>query len=464
MMIEADLVIIGAGPAGMAAAAQAAKAGISVLILDEQPRAGGQIYRDVTRVAALRGAILGPDYVEGGSLVAGLDHPRITHLSGAMVWRVDNGGIVAFGRSGVGGIARGKRLLIATGALERPMPIPGWTLPGVMTAGAAQVLLKASGIVAESSVLAGSGPLIYLVAAQMVRAGTPPLALVETQTATDAMRAMRHLPGALVGWRALAKGVRLLAELRSAGVPRFTGASNLRVHGESGAEAVEFLHKGRLRRIDCRSVFLHHGVVPNTQMTRALDLGHDWHGLQRSFQPQIDQWGRSSLPDIFVAGDGAGIGGARVAAYAGSLAALEIACDLGAITLGDRDLAARPLRTRRRIETAVRPFLDTIFPPFPEAIDPADETIICRCEEVTAGAIRQYSGLGCQGPNQTKAFSRVGMGPCQGRYCGSTVTEILAVAHGKPQAEIGAYRIRPPLKPVTLAEIASIASAAPTTE
>lgn len=456
-MSEADLIILGAGPAGMAAAAQAAALGLSVLILDEQPRAGGQIYRDVTRATAERGMMLGRDYTEGAALVAALDHPRITHLPGAMVWRVDADGSVAYSRSGRGAMARGRRLLLATGALERPMPVPGWTLPGVMTAGAAQILLKGSGIVPEGAVLAGSGPLLFLVAAQLARAGVPPLALVETQQPGDRLAAARHLPAALVGARTLAKGAALLAEVRRAGIPRFTGATGLRIEGAARAEAVLFRCGGVERRIACRTVLLHHGVVPNTQVTRSLNLAHDWDDAQRSFRPRLDRWGRSSQPRIFVAGDGGGIGGAKAAVLSGRLAALELARDLDVLSAGDRDLAARPFRLRLGLERAVRPFLDRAFPPFAEALLPDDDTLICRCEEVTAGEIRRHARLGCRGPNQTKAFSRVGMGPCQGRYCGLTVTEILAAEHGVPQAAIGAYRVRPPLKPVTLAEIASAA-------
>ena len=455
-MHEADLVILGAGPAGMAAAAQAAGLGLSVLLLDEQPRPGGQIWRDVGRAAPLRGALLGKDYTDGATFVDRLDHPRIAHLPGASVWQIDPDGTVAFSRDGAAQVVRGRRILLATGALERPMPLPGWTLPGVMTAGAAQILLKASGIVAERAVLVGCGPLLYLVAAQMVRAGTPPLALVETQTRGDALRAARHLPRALPGLGTLLKGLGLLRDLRRAGVARFGGACDLRVEGTDRAEAVAFTAKGQTHRIACDTVLLHHGVVPDTQASRSLNLPHVWHDAQRSFRPKVDRWGRSTLPAVYIAGDGAGIAGARAATLTGQLAALAIAHDLGRLSETDRDLAARPLRVRLALETAVRPFLDRAYPPAAQALAPADATIICRCEEVTAGTIRRTAVLGSLGPNQTKAFCRAGMGPCQGRYCGLTVTEILSACHAQSPQVTGAYRIRAPLKPVTLGELAAL--------
>jgi NADPH-dependent 2,4-dienoyl-CoA reductase/sulfur reductase-like enzyme len=380
----------------------------------------------------------------------------IRHLTGTTVWQIEANSRVSFTRDGAATTARAKRLLIATGALERPMPVPGWTLPGVMTAGAAQILLKQSGILCEQAVLAGSGPLLYLVAAQMCRAGTPPLALVETQTFADRQAALRYLPGALRGWRLLAKGMGLLAEIRKAGVDRYTGASDIAIEGKTQAQAVSFLHKGRRHSLDCATVLLHHGVVPNTQAARSIDVPHHWNEEQHCFVPEQDGWGRTKISSVFLAGDGAGIGGAVAAALQGKLAALEIASDLGKYTPAVRDRTAAPIRRQLAIELAARPFVDRAYPPCKQALAPADETIICRCEEVTAGDVRRYAGLGCLGPNQTKAFGRSGMGPCQGRYCGLTVTNLLASETGRSQDETGYYRIRPPLKPVTLGELAAM--------
>lgn len=454
-MTEADLVILGAGPAGMAAATQAAGLGLLVLVLDEQPRPGGQIWRDVGKAAQLRGDLLGKDYTEGLNALRGLDHPNISHLAGASVWQIDPDGTVAFSRNGAAQLVRGRRLLLAGGALERAMPLPGWTLPGVMTAGAAQILLKGSGIVAKRAVIVGAGPLTYLVAAQMVRAGVPPLALVETWTRRDFWCAARHLPRAVLGLGYLLKGLGLLYELRQARVARFTGASDVTLEGAGHAQAVIFTVQGQHHRIACDTVLLHHGVVPNTQVSRSLNLEHIWDNDQRSFRPVVDPWGRSEATTVFIAGDGAGIAGAKAAALTGQIAALAIGHDLGALPEADRDLAARPLRLKLVLETAARPFLDRAYPPFAQALSPADDTIICRCEEVTAKTIRHQAALGCVGPNQTKSFCRAGMGPCQGSYCGLTVTELLSAFHSKPQQDIGAYRIRAPLKPITLGELAN---------
>ena len=455
-MMRRDLVIIGAGPAGMAAASEAAGRGLSVVLLDEQPRAGGQIYRDVDRVAPLRGTILGPDYTHGKGLTAELKHDAIDHISGAVVWAIEEGFRISFTRDGRGAQVEADRILLATGALERPMPLPGWTLPGVMTAGAGQILLKQSGIVARNAVLVGSGPLLYLIAAQMVRAGTPPTAMIETQTLGNMIHAARHLAGALRGWRYLAKGARMLAEVTRARVPRYTGAADIAIEGTDKAEAVSFTSKGRTHRIACDTVMLHHGVVPNTQAARSLSVTLLWDRAQQCFVPQTDDWGQSDIEGVFIAGDGAGIGGAKAAEFAGRLAALEIASQASRLSQSERDQSATKLRHQLAYEKAARPFLDAAYPPFAEALQPDDKTVICRCEEVAAGDIRAFAKLGCIGPNQTKAFGRAGMGPCQGRFCGLSVTAILAQANNQTPDETGYYRIRPPLKPVTLSELAAM--------
>lgn len=453
-----DLLIIGAGPAGMAAAATAARHGLAVAVLDEQPAPGGQIYRGITEAGPRRAAILGPDYLEGAALAEGLAASEVDVISGATVWDLEVGPqfTATYSQNGAPAQITARALILATGALERPVPIPGWTLPGVMTAGAGQILLKASGVVPENAVLAGSGPLLYLLAVQMARAGMPPLALVETQSRADLLRALPKLPRALRGWRTLLKGMGLLAELRRHGIRRYEGAKDLAVVGKDQAEALSFSAGGTRHRIEAGTILLHQGVVPNTQITRALRLEHIWHAGQRAFLPLTDDWGETSQPFLFLAGDGAGINGAKAAASAGRLVALQAAHRLGRIdSLLFEEESVMDIHALSA-ERSVRPFLEAAYPVPASILKPADATIVCRCEEVTAGQIRGWARAGAMGPNQLKAFGRPGMGPCQGRYCGLTTTELLAEVHGTSPASVGLARLRTPLKPVTLGELAAL--------
>ncbi|MCM2459785.1 NAD(P)/FAD-dependent oxidoreductase [Pseudomonas sp. CG7] len=441
-----DLIIIGAGPAGMSAALEARAQGLSVVVLDEQASPGGQIYRQVLQADLRSRAVLGDDYVAGAKLAADFLQCGARYLPNAAIWQVTSQCEVHYLIEGRAEVLQGRHLLIATGAFERPMPIPGWTLPGVMTAGAGQILLKSAAMVPASPVvLAGCGPLLYLLAVQYLRAGITLEALVDTNLRSDLLRAWRYIPGALRGWRDLLKGLGLLAELKRAGVRHFRGACNLRVEGTDRACALSFDSQGRAQRIRADLILLHQGVVPNTQVSWSLRLAHDWSEQQLCWAPRRNRWGESSTPGIFIAGDGGAIGGAQVAQLEGRLAALAIAGQQG---------KAGALQQALRRARAARPLLDTLYRPRTENRIPADDVTVCRCEEVSAGDIRRYVDLGCLGPNQTKAFGRCGMGPCQGRQCGLSVTEIIAERRGVAPAEVGYYRIRSPLKPITLAQLA----------
>ena len=231
---------------------------------------------------------------------------------------------------------------------------------------------------------------------------------------------------------------------------------DITIDGETAASAVCFTSNGRSHRIETETVLLHQGVVPNTQISRAAGLNHRYDNAQRCFHPVTDTCCQSSSPQISIAGDGAGIYGATAAALSGRIAALNALATIGHITTSERDLACSSLLKRRMAETAIRPFLDRAYTPPDSVLQPADSTIACRCEEVTAGEIRGLVSLGCEGPNQIKAFSRAGMGPCQGRFCGLTVTQIMAAETGLSPDDIGTHRIRTPIKPVTLGELAAL--------
>ncbi|VVN66954.1 NAD(P)/FAD-dependent oxidoreductase [Pseudomonas fluorescens] len=450
-----DVVVIGAGAAGMAAATRMAGLGLRVVLLDEQGSPGGQIYRGITLAPLSRRDLLGPDYAHGNQLAQALASSSVRYEKGASVWQVTRDHQVSYLREGRLYTLDAKAVLLATGAMERPFPIAGWTLPGVMSAGAAQILLKSSGLApSEPVVLAGCGPLLYLLGWQYLRAGVTIKALVDTTRPEDYWRARRHLFAALRAWPYLRKGLELMRSLRSAGIAHYTGAEHLAVEGEEAARALTFNVSGKAQRIASRCVLLHQGVVPNIQFSQALRARHEWDLDQLCFRPVTDAWGELDVPGIYVAGDGAGIGGAQAAAVQGQLAALGIAARLKSISSVERDDQARSLRVQLEANLRIRPFLDALYQPKEQNRIPADDVMVCRCEEVTAGELRSFVALGCAGPNQAKSFGRCGMGPCQGRMCGLTVTEVIAKARGVSAAEVGYYRIRPPIKPITLGELA----------
>lgn len=465
MSSEVDLVIIGAGPAGMAASAAAAGAGAKVVVLDEQAEPGGQIYRAIESVDRDRPAdksFLGAAYGHGTVVAGGFRAVGCDYRPGSMVWHV--GGLgkgkrreVVYSRDGAAHRLSTRFLLIATGALERPVPIPGWTLPGVMTVGAVQSALKTSGVYPGGRlVLAGSGPLMLQLAAQLIAGHVPVSAIVDTTPSGGLGRAFWHLPRAMVAGEYLLKGWQLMRTVKRSGVPIHRGASHLAATGKDRVTGLSFRARGRDHQIDADVVALHEGLIPNTQLTRLLEVEHRWHARQRCFHPIADQWGETSESGVYVAGDGGGIGGALAAERGGRITGLAIAQRLGHLAESAVDIVAEEERLRRFVDHGIRPFLDSYYPA-PDWIGHiADDVTVCRCEEVTAGQIRGAVAQGCSGPNQAKAFLRCGMGPCQGRMCGATVTDVIAAADGRHPSDVGSYRIRPPIKPVTLAEVASL--------
>jgi len=446
-----DLVVIGGGPAGLAAAALAARAGVSTVLFDENPGVGGQIYRAITSTPVTDRAILGVDYWAGEALAAEAKASGALIVNGATVWSLDPNRIVGVSIAGAARMIEAKRVIVATGSLERPFPIEGWTLPGVMTAGGAQTALKAQGLApAGRTVMAGSGPLLWLLAAQLLRAGGKIDALLDTTPRDNWLRALFHLPDFLLS-PYFSKGLKLLRDVR-AKVPVHRIAS-LKAVGKERLEEVVFYAGGKERRLPADLLLLHQGVVPNVNLALAAGVAHAWNERQLCFQPVVDADFGSSVPGIAVAGDGAGIAGGTAAAERGRLAAIAAVRALKpAAHLPD----PQPIRQRLQREEMGRAFLDRLHRPSVGFRQPQDDVLVCRCEEVTARQVRDMARLGCEGPNQMKAFLRCGMGPCQGRLCGLTVTELIAAERRTTPAEVGYYRLRPPVKPITLAELASL--------
>ncbi|MDJ0389064.1 FAD/NAD(P)-binding oxidoreductase [Roseomonas sp. E05] len=456
-MAQPRVTIVGAGPAGTRAAELLVAAGLHPLLVDEAADNGGQIYR--RQPAGFRrppAALYGTEAGRATALHASFDalRGRIEHWPESLAWNL---------RDGVLHVLRGERshalpfdaLILATGATDRLIPLPGWTLPGVFTLGGAQIALKAQACaIGRRVAFLGSGPLLYLVAAQYAKAGAEVAAVLDTAPAGARWRA---LPLMAARPALLAKGAALLARLRRAGVPVHRGVTPLRLCPDaSGARlgGIAFRQAdGREAVLDCDASGLGWHLRAETQLAGLAGCGFDFDRASRQWLPRIDADGRSEVPGLYMAGDGVRLLGADGAEIAGRLAALAVLRDLGFAPPAGADPAA--LRRRRQAMDRFRRGLAIAFPwPAQLVAGLPDETLVCRCEAITAGELRRSAGaLDAPEVNRAKAFSRVGMGRCQGRMCGLAGAEILAAARGVPVEEVGRLRGQAPVKPLPVAAL-----------
>lgn len=451
-----DVAIIGAGPAGMSAAVRLGRIGVSVLVVDEQPAPGGQIWRGIERNSA-NGLSddLGADYQQGDSVVSSFRNAPVDYRPETQVWQIEDGFRLFLTSKGRSELIKSRAVLVATGAQERPIPFPGWTLPGVMTVGAAQVLLKSGGMLPDSPIwIAGCGPLSLLYATQALGLGAQIGGYLDTADATYRSIIARLPMAAMRDFNSLRKGLTWSRQIRRSGCRIVRGARSLRAVGGDHIAGVSWTCGEKTEHVETNLLLVHDGVIPRIHTTLALGCAHDWNATQNCLIPRSNRWLETSRPGIFVAGDGHGIGGWKAARISGEIAALGVANHLRVNIDAEGQRRKDHLDAKWNKALALRSLLDAVYPP-QRAILP-DETIVCRCEEVTAGVIRDAASESAPNPNAVKAVTRAGMGPCQGRQCGYTVKSLISEVHGIEPADIGFFNVRPPLKPVTIGEVSSL--------
>ena len=451
----APVVIVGAGPAGIAAATTLVAHGLRPVVIDEARAAGGQIYRRMPagfrRDAATVYGIAAPDAVRLHRAFDDLAG-RIDYRPGTLVWAAEPGLLSTYDGDRHRPVPF-QRLILATGATDRMLPIPGWTRCGVFTLGGAQVALKHQGCAIGARVaFVGTGPLLYLVAYQYARAGIRVAAVLDTARLADAVAA---LPGLAANPKLLAAGFRYRAWLHAHGIAVRNGTRPLAVEGDGGGAVAAIRWRdarGREHMTEADSVALGFGLRSESQLAELLGVPFAWDASRRQWLPTRDADGRVGN-GVYVAGDGAGIRGAQAAEEAGRLAALALLHDAGSAAAAVRD-TDEMMRLRARLARRDR-FATALLRAFPAPFDLLDglpdATVLCRCEAVTIGAFRDATRrFGADEPNRAKAFSRVGMGRCQGRMCGIAAAELIARWSGRTAAAFGPLRAQAPVKPVPL--------------
>lgn len=452
-MAQPRVIIIGAGPAGVRCAQTLVAAGLRPTVIDENRRDGGQIYRrqpeNFTRPYA---KLYGTEADKAQALHQSFDALRsqIDYQPETLAWNIADQKVH---------VASGERtkalpydaLVICSGATDRLMPVKGWHQAGTYSLGASQIALKAQACaIGRQVVFMGSGPLLYLVASQYVKAGANVTAVLDT---SPFMRRVAALPKLLARPAVLRNGFALVANLKRKGVQVLTGITPIEIKGspETGVQGVVIRDsRGNERSFACDAVGMGYHLRPETQLADLARCAFRFDHETRQWLPEVGEDGRTSVPGVYLAGDGMKVLGADAAEIGGRLAAMAVLKDFH-LMVSDNDL--RKLRADQATMDRFRQGLVQAFPwPAQQAAQLPDEAIVCRCESITAGELRRtVCEKGAQEANRAKALCRVGMGRCQGRYCGNAGAEIIAQAAGIPVEQVGRLRGQAPVKPLSMA-------------
>lgn len=458
-MATIEVAVVGAGPAGVAAAVAASRAGAAVTLLDEYPEPGGQYLKG----APLPGARpLSATEKRGQMLLQALRQSEVALQTETLAWGVEKtqtGGalrLATYSPAGFKWLEAGA-VIVATGARELVIPFPGWTLPGMMTLGAAHLLTKANGVLPGDRVLlAGSGPLSLPVMHALTHGGAEVVAVLE---ASHLGQWLSHGPALWGQWDRLWEGWVYVKDMLRARIPYRTGYTVARAIGDGALEAVVTIRVDRGGRplpdseetLAVDALCLGFGFVPNIDLTELAGCAHEFDPTRGGWVPTVNARLETSVPGIYAAGETTGVDGAGAAMLEGQVAGLAAAQRLGHLSDEELQRALAAVSKQRRRYRRFGAMLNTLFAPRP-GLDKvtAPETIICRCEEVSVAEVRDAVRQGARELDGLKTLTRVGQGACQGRTCGPLLSRLIAQETGQPAMDAGRFHVRPPLKPIPL--------------
>jgi thioredoxin reductase/bacterioferritin-associated ferredoxin len=398
----------------------------------------------------------------GQELIRQVVEAGVNVLSDTLVWQASPNKTLACIHQDSSFQLHAQALILATGTYERPVPFPGWTLPGVILAGGAQAMLYQRVLPGKRVLLAGTGPLQLVVAAKLVRAGAEVAGVLEG--ASLIQKGMRYAGTMWGQWERLREGLSSYLTLAGRGVPYRLGWGILEALGAEQVEAVRIARldqdwrpiAGTEQEVACDTLCVGYGFVPFSNLTQMMGAKHAYRPDLGGVTPVRGESMETSLPGVYAVGDGAGIGGIYSSQIEGQIAGIAAAAELGCQASTARE-AIECLRPALGRERAFQKLYSDLFTPGPGVYELAsDDTLVCRCEGVTLGKLRQTLARGASSVMEVKNASRSGMGECQGRMCGSFLTHYLASQLGKPSEELGAYPVRPPVFPVPIQALAGL--------
>lgn len=447
------------GPAGMAAATELCSLGVQVAIVDDNTDPGGQVYRQISRDFRISDkSFWGGKYEKGRQLIDEVNSvlSRCTFYNDAYVWGAFDDGLLSLLRNNEISLIKYRKLLLSEGAMERPSVFPGWTLPGIMALGGLQKLvLHERTLPGRRFVLAGCSPLLLPVASNILEAGGEIAAICDT---IPLSRYRKLVPAFLRKTELAREALGYYLPVIRKRVPILRSHAVISASGDRRVDQVRVAKlmpdgsplPGSERQFEADILGVSNGFLPLDRLTRLCGCEHVYDPVQCCWRPKTDDQMRSSLPEVYVAGDSRGIGGRELAALEGRLAALHMAGDLGRLSASESRRRIKLIHKERAAIQRYAARLNQVFSPPPGLLDIMDEkTIVCRCEQVTLGDVLGGIESGYRNINEIKR-TRIGMGMCQGRTCESIVAQIM-LRKGIPVEEIGYLNLRPPLSPIPIA-------------
>ena len=459
-----DLVIIGGGPAGIAAAATAASHGLEVALIDERPTLGGQIYKRVGPGFKVKKASeVGKDYYLGEKLIAELDNSKVNIYFETLVATIENSEVVIIQNGKSAEKLAYKKLLISPGAYDRPVVFPGWTLPGVITAGAAQSLVKTQRVLPGSRIFfAGSGPLALAFPAQLSGYGANIVGIIEAAPRPGILKSIRIALSVLGNFDLLRDAAKYQFHLISSRIPMNYRRIIVSANGKNRVESVTHARvdknwriiPGTEKTVEVDALCIGYGFFPSVELFRLMGCELGYEESRGGTVVKLDEWGATTVANVFGAGDGTGISGSYVAIARGRLAALKIAAELGKISESSLSKLAVGLRKTLNRRVKFQGAINNAYEIKSGIYGLADEkTIICRCESVTLESILPVLESTID-PSVVKAYTRCGMGMCQGRNCQRQISALIAEKAKMPISQIAQATPRFPTKPISLGQIA----------
>ncbi|CAG8999738.1 MAG: Hydrogen cyanide synthase subunit HcnB [Candidatus Celerinatantimonas neptuna] len=444
------IVIIGAGPAGVRCAKVLADQGLRPVVIDEQPRSGGQIYRRQPEgFKRSYRHVYGSEYHKAKLLHQAFDDclDDIDYYPDTSVWAVQHQTLYAY-QQGIPVTIEFDYLVLCTGATDRVLPVKGWEMAGTYTLGGAQIALKHQACaIGRQVAFTGTGPLLYLVAWQYLKAGAKVAGVFDTADTSAQIGAFRQL---LVKPKALWQGLKMIASLRRAGVPVYSGITPQQICGDDGVSGFDLLLKnGQAKHIECDALAMGFHIKPEMQLADLAGCEFHYDVASELWLPDVDLSGRTSLEHVFSAGDGCRILGADAAEVSGQIAALSVLQAAHLATPGQQRQHARLVARLKRLKR----FGDGMQKAFPwpsHLIDQLpDDAVVCRCEAISKAQVKQsVHGKEATEVNRSKSFSRVGMGRCQGRYCAHVNAQLIARERQQSIEMSGRQRSQAPVKPI----------------